>query len=472
MAGITSAGVGSGLDLEAIIAATVDAENTPKLARFEKQESAVNLQLTALGQIKADLSSFEDQVDILKDIDNFNKRISTVTQPSEANGGDSISVTSESTATAGTFEVEVQKMAKGSRMEAKDANAYSATTDVVTATGGTLTFTAGSKTFDITLSAGATLEDLRTAINGASDNFGVSANIINTGGATPLSKLVYTSDETGTGNDLTVSNTTAELDNVSTQAFGGLPGSGGMETKVSAQDAEITIDGIAVSSATNTFKDAIQDSTITVLREDTVDPTKTKATLTVATDQQFVKDTMKSFVDSFNALVTTLDTVVSSRSADATARGLRNTLINQMGTFVTGAGNLQTIYDIGIGLNKEGKLEIDSTAVNTLDEALTNSYDDVGTLFAGAGGIGETLAATTELYLQAGGIIKDQTTALEQQKDDIEDDRTTHAYRMELFEKRLREKYANLDVLIAGMRSQGSAITSSLANLPGFTRES
>lgn len=469
MAGITSAGVGSGLDLEAIIAATLDAESTPKLARFTKQESAVNLQLTALGQIKADLGKFEDSVDILKNIDSFNKRVSTVTQPSEANGGDSISVTSESTATPGTFKLEVMQMAKGSRAEANDANAYSATTDVVTASGGTMTFTAGTKTFDITLDAGATLEDLRTAINGSSDNFGVSANIINTGGATPLSKLVFTSSETGTGNDLAVTNSTAELDNVSTVANGG--GLGGMAMKVNAQDAKIEIDGIAVSSATNTFKDAIQDSTITVLREDTVDTSKTIATLSVATDQDFVKETMKSFVASFNALVGTLDTVVTSKSADATARGLRNTLVNQLGTFVTGAGKLETLWDIGIGLTKEGKLEIDSSAVNTLDEALTNSYDDVGTLFAGAGGIGEVLGNTVDLYLKSGGIIKDQTDALEQQKDGIEDDRTTHAYRMEVFEKRLREKYASLDVLIAGMRAQGSAITSSLANLPGFTRE-
>lgn len=110
---ITSAGVGSGLDLEAIIAATIDAENTPKLARFEKQESAVNLQLTALGQIKSDLSTFEDSVDILKDLTNFEKRTATVTQPDD--NGDVISVSAESTATAGSFDIDVKQLAQGSR---------------------------------------------------------------------------------------------------------------------------------------------------------------------------------------------------------------------------------------------------------------------------------------------------------------------------------------------------------------------
>lgn len=116
-------------------------------------------------------------------------------------------------------------------------------------------------------------------------------------------------------------------------------------------------------------------------------------------------------------------------------------------------------------------MEIKSDAVNTLDDALTNSYDDIGTLFAGAGGVAEVLGGTVDLYLQSGGIIKDQQDALNEQKSGIDDDREKHSYRMELFEERLREKYARLDVLIAGLRSQGTAVTASLSNLPGFTRK-
>lgn len=467
---ITSAGVGSGLDLEAIISATLEAEDAPKLARFEKQESAVNLELTALGQIKSDLSAFEDTVDILKELSNFEKRTATVTQPDDK--GDVISVSAESTATAGSFEIDVKQLAQGSRAVQDDASAYSATTDVVTASGGNLTFSAGSSTFSVNLAAGATLADLRTAINDASDNFGVSANIINTGTA---SKLVLTSSETGAGNDLSVTNDTAELDAVSTVANGGGPGGMAIATEDAAQDAIIEIDGIAVNSATNVFENAIQDTTITALRESPVDPNDNTKNLTagldIATDKDFVKETVNKFIESFNAVVSTLTTVIQSKSADSTARGIKNALINQVGTFVSGAGNLNSIYDVGIGLTKDGKLEVKSDAVNSLDDALTNSYDDIGTLFAGTGGVAQTLGDTIDLYLQSGGIIKDQQDALNQRKSSIEDDREKHAYRMELYEERLREKYARLDVLIAGLRSQGSAITSSLGSLPGFTRK-
>lgn len=458
---ITSAGVGSGLDLEAIIRATVDAENIPKLAQLDKRESALNLQITALGQMKSNLSTFNTQLEKLADINNFNMRTANVTQPTT--GGDLVSVTSESTATTGSFKISDVVMAKGSRLQSKAGSEFTSTTDVVTATGGNLFFTAGTSSFTVNLAAGATLEDLRTAINGASDNFGVSANIINTGTTT---NLVLTSSKTGAGNDLVISNDIDELDKVSTVPTGA---TAGLETNISASSASLEIDGIKVTSETNTFTNAIQDSTITVLRDsDPLDLTNDYAKLDVETDKDTVKATIEEFISSYNTLMDTLNTVATSKTADATARGLRRAIIDQMGTFVSGAGNLQSVYDIGFEMDKDNMLSLNATAVNTLDDALTNSYDDVGTLFAGTGGVATVLEATVDLYLNSSGVIKNQQDALDQAKKDVTQDRDNHAYRMDLFEKRLREKYASLDVLIAGMRSQGSAVTSALANLPGF----
>ncbi|CAH9054231.1 B-type flagellar hook-associated protein 2 [Pseudoalteromonas holothuriae] len=469
MPAITSAGVGSGLDLEAIISATLDAENAPKVDRFNKKESTLKVQLTALGQIKSDLSAFESSLDILKDISNFNKRTSTVTQPE---GGDVISVSSQSTATEGSFNIAVKQLSQGSRAVQSDAASYTSTTDVVSASGGTLTFAADGKSFDVTLAAGATLADLRTAINDNADNFGISANIINTGSS---SKLVYTSSVTGENNDLVVTNSTAELDNVSTNANGG--GNGGMviDPLDAARDAIIEIDGIEVTSSTNTFENAIQDSTITVKKESPTDPNDaTKlltANLNIATDQEFVKETLEKFVESYNKLMTTLDTMVTAKTVDATARGLRDTIVNQLSSVVSGAGSLETIYDAGFSLEKDRKLAIKTTGVNALSDVLNESYDDVGKLFAGTGNIADTLSETVDAYLKAGGLISDQTNALESDKRALVDDREKHAYRMERYEARLREKYASLDVLVAGLRSQGNAISASLSSLPGFVKK-
>jgi flagellar hook-associated protein 2 len=463
MAGITSAGVGSGLDLEAIIQVTVESEDAPKLALLDKKESSLNLHLTVLGQIKSDVSALQDSLKLLSDPESFNKRTATVTQPT---AGDVVSVSTTSEATAGSFELEVKQLAQGSRAVQDDANSYSSPTDVVSASGGTLTFTAGTNTFDITLAAGATLEDLRTAINDATGNFGISANIINTGGTTPLSKLVISSSETGDGNDLTITNTTAELDNVSTTANAG--GNGGMAiaTEDKAQDAIIIIDGIITNSSTNTFTDTIQDTTITALKVDTE-----LATLNIDTDKDFVKETIEKFVEGFNSAIKSLATAVLSKVTEGTARGLRNALINQVGNMVSGAGNLQTVYDLGFSLEKDNTLKIDSSSINSLAESLSESYDDIGTLFAGTDGIGTILNDTLEIYTKSTGIIAKQEDNVKLQKKGVDTDREKHEYRMEMFEKRIRSKYASLDVLIASMRAQGSAVTSALSNLPGFVRE-
>jgi flagellar hook-associated protein 2 len=460
MAGITSAGVGSGLDLESIIQVSVEAENAPKEARFVEKESSLNLQLTVLGQIKSDTSALTDAMEILSDIDNFTKRAATITQPSD---GDIIAVSTTSAATAGSFEVEVQQLAQGSRAVQDDANSYTATTDVVTASGGTLTFTAGAKTFDVTLAAGATLADLRQAINDATDNFGLTANIINTGGVSPLSKLVMSSDETGAGNDLSITSNTAELDKVSTTANGGAAGGMVIAPADQARDAIMIIDGISTSSSSNTFTDVIQDTNITALRVDT-----NKGTLNIQTDKESVRETIEKFVESFNSAILGLKTAVTSKVTDGTARGLRSALINQVGSLVAGAGNLQSIYDLGISLEKDNTLKIDSSK---LSDKLNESYDDIGTLFAGAGGVGLMINDTLELYTKSSGIISNQEDNVKLQQRDVESEREKHDYRMELYEERLRKKYASLDVLIASLRAQGSAVTSALSNLPGFTRE-
>jgi len=233
-----------------------------------------------------------------------------------------------------------------------------------------------------------------------------------------------------------------------------------------AQDAIMIIDGITTNSSTNTFSDTIQDITITALKVDTE-----KATLKIDTDKDFVRETIESFVKGFNTAMNTLDQVVTSRVTDGTARGLRSAMINQVSSMISGVCNLTSVYDLGLSLNKNNELEINSTGVNTLENSLNESYDDIGTLFASTGGVAQILKDTVDLYTSSTGIIKNQEDAVSQQLKGVETDKEKHEYRMEQFEKRLREKYASLDVLIASMRAQGTAVTSALSNLPGFTQK-
>ena len=465
MALITSAGVGSGLDLESIITATVDAENLPKLQNFAKKESEISVSLSSVGAIKSSLSSLDDVMEKLSDIENFNKRTATLTQPSS---GDLISVTTTAESTSASFNVEVIDLAQGSRA-VMDDNLFTSPTDVVTASGGNLTFTAGTKTFDINLAAGATLEELRVAINDSNDNFGVTANIINDGTS---SKLVLTSDETGTGNDLVITNDTAELDNVSTLANDGV-NPGGLKIALTdmAQDAVIEVDGISISSATNKFTDAIQDITITALKES---ENNEKAGLVIDVDKATVEDNINEFIEKFNNVIDTIDyhtKVGGALNGDSSMRSLKSQLVNTLSSMVTGAGGFETLYDIGLGLSKDGDLEKDSL-VRSLNDALSESYDDVGTIFTAPDGIATVFSGLLDNYLESDGALIFRENSLNAELKQLENDKNNHDYRMEQLEVTLRKKYSSLDVLIAQMQSSGSFLSSQLANLPGFTRES
>jgi len=463
MAAITSAGVGSGLDLESIIQATVNAEDLPRVQRFEKTKTRLSVELSGLGAVKSSLSAFQDIVKKLAELENFTKRSNTITQPAS---GDVISVASNDTATPGNFNIKVNQLAQGSR--ATTNAAFTSPSDVVSANGGKLTIAAGAKTFDIDIAAGATLEEVRSAINNSADNFGVSVNIINTGGASSESKLVITSSVTGAGNDLTITSDTAELDSLSTAAFaGGTPGLTIAAADI-AKDAIIEVDGIAINSSSNIFKDAIQDLTITATK---VSEGTESARLTVDYDKSGVEKLLGEFIDAYNNAIGTIDyhtQVGAALYGDSSIRSLRSQMTSSLSTVVSNADGFETLFDVGIGLTKDGTLE-KSSLVRSVSDALASNYTGVGKLFASENGVAKTFESFLETHLESKGSFTFREDNLNKSLKQLENDRESHDYRMTQLESGLRAKYASLDVLIAQMQSTGSYITQQLASLPGFT---
>lgn len=462
---ITSAGIGSGLDLESIISASVDAENVPKMNAFAAKDEALQVELSAIGEVKSALSQLQDTIEKLADPDNFNKRVANITQPT-SDDGDLISVTPTSDITPGDFKIEVVAIAQGSRALSEDG-LFASNEDVVSASGGTLSFSAGpDKTFDLTLDAGATLSDLRDAINDSDSNFGVTANIINTG---TEAKLVLTSAITGTGNDLVITNDNAELDNVSTLANAGGAGGIGIAAENTAKDAVIKVDGITITNDTNTFKDAVQDMTITAKRASVDNET---AKLSVDFDRESATTLVDELITNYNNVIGQLgfqSRIGKPLNGDSTIRSLSSQLVNALSTSLTDAGPFESIFDIGLGVNKEGYLE-KSTLVRSLNDALDNNFDDIGKAFAGENGIASKFETLLNNYVDTNGIMKQREDSLNGQISDLEDDVENHQFRMESLEARLREQYAGLDVLLAQMQSTQTYLSAQLASLPGFTR--
>jgi flagellar hook-associated protein 2 len=468
---ITSAGVGSGLDLESIIKASVDAENRPKMASFVAKEERLQVELSAVGEIKSAISKLNDTIEKLADPDNFGDRVANIRQPE---AGDIISVTPTSDISTGDFKVAVKQLAQGSRAVTAD-NAFADTSAVVTASGGTLTFAAGaSNNFNLTVAAGATLAELRDAINASEDNFGITANIVNTGDPAIGSKLVLTSNITGSGNDLVITSDTTEMNAIATYDATTNPTGMTIAANDQAQNAIITVDGLEVQSETNTFKDAVQDMTIKALEvsaDDGAGGLET-AKLNIDYDRGSITTLVDEFIANYNNLIGNIGfqtRIGKPLNGDASMRSLSAQLVTALSTPLSDAGPFESIFDIGLGVNKEGYLE-KSSLVRSLNDAMDENFDDIGKAFAGDNGVAKQLETLLGNYIDSGGLIKERETSLSGQLDDLEDDVANHEFRMASLEERLRKQYSGLDVLLAQMQQTQAYLGAQLSNLPGFTK--
>jgi len=453
MGSITSAGIGSGLDIESIITALVDAERVPKSFSLDRREINTQSTLTSISNLSSALSELDASIRKINSLSDFQKRTATVSDD------EFLTVTPSSLATSGSFDVTVVSLASATTTKADFAGVVA--TDPHGGSG-TLTFAAGSDSFTITVDATDSFNDIRKKINDAEDNFGVNVNIVNYSGGITFD---ITSTVTGTGNDLTITASDAslsEFDNVTGTMTDWGPG---------ALDAEIKINnGNSIYSNTNTFTDAVQDTTINVLKQTTTD-----ISVDIDVDKDAVKNSVSSFVNTLNSfidvvqgLTTVTDDTVGILTGDSTVRQLESQLRRVLSDLTEAdSGNISALADLGISTTDEGKFELDSAA---LDEVLNNEFDNVGEFFASdTVGLAARLEDLIGNYIGSGGVLKSREESLQGQLDRIADEREALSERIEALETRLRAKFGAMDVLVAQFNSTGSYLTQQLNNLPGFS---
>jgi len=191
---VSALGIGSGLDLESLVTQLVRAERTPRDQSISRRENQADVSLSGYGRLKSELDDLLESLQTLSDPRELRARAATINGSTGGEDGEPassyFSATATSSAATASYNVSVEQLAQGSK--AKSA-AFTGSDQVISASGGTLSFATanGENSFDISVGAGATLQDIANAINGSDDNFGVSASIVNTGGANPETRLIF-----------------------------------------------------------------------------------------------------------------------------------------------------------------------------------------------------------------------------------------------------------------------------------------
>lgn len=446
---ITAGGIGSGIDVNGLVQQLVAAEGQPVTERLDRKQASIQADLSAFGALKSALSRFQDAVEALQNQDNFLKQSATSTNT------DLFSVTADKDAVAGSYSVEVVRLAQAAKVRTDSFQ-----NDEVIGTGN-LSISLGSSSFNVAITDdNNTLAGIRDAINASEDNPGVRASIINVDGG---SRLILTSDELGQANDITVN----AIDDNAGDGFD-LGRLNTLTTIDVAQDALIRVDGQEVSRDSNSFSDVIDGVTFNLKKaeEGTIE------SLSVAQDNDAVRSRVQSFVSSYNALNNTINQLSAFNAetgaagallGDSALRGVQTQLRQTLTDAVQGV-DVSTLAELGVTTNQDnGNLQLDT---DRLDTALSGNFASVASLFASENGIAKRLDNVLERYTSENGVLDLRTNGLRSQLEGITEDRERLDRRLESIEARYRSQFTAMDILVGQLQSLSGFLDQQLANLP------
>ncbi|PIQ11942.1 MAG: flagellar hook protein [Hydrogenophilales bacterium CG_4_9_14_3_um_filter_59_35] len=462
---ISSAGIGSNLDVNTIVSQLMAIEQKP-LTTLNTKEAKFQAQLSTYGTIKGALSSLQSAVQGLTSSSTYTSMSASVSDATI------LSASATSSAAVGSYSIAVSQLAMN---HAVRSNVNYATED--TFKGGTLAIQIGGGTaVNVAIADGSTLADISSAINSA--NVGVSASVINDG---TTNRLVLTSNTTGSVGAITIS--------VTQTGTGGTPVSPGVVQNLNdfntvggslvdlqaATNAQFSVNGLAITRSSNTVTDVIGGVTLNLTKAGTIaSPVTTN--LTVSRNTGAVAGAIGAFVNAYNVAAKQLKSVsaydatnkqASILTGDSTVRNIQSKLSSLLQTSLSGiAGGIRSLSDIGITLQKDGTLATDTTK---LQAALNDPTQDVASLFASTTSNNKGIAVRFNEMLDgivgSSGLINGRTDGISQSIKDIGNRRDVLSRRLVDIEARYRAQFTKLDTLISSMNQTSTFLTQQLASI-------
>lgn len=463
--GLSSTGIGSGLQVEQIVSKLVALERQP-IAKLKSEASSMQTQLSVFSQVKSLMSTLSDAATKLAKGSTWDSMSAT------SSNAAAVTVNASGAASATSFGIGVQQLARGQSVASAPLGAAGATVG-----GGTLTIQLGrwgdtgaftentepATNVNVSIESTDTLAAVASKINSA--KAGVTATVLRDANG---ERLLVRSDKTGDESGFRIQVAESGGAGLKRLSFDPKDAPGiGMAANAAqyAQNAKATINGIAVESATNTFADTVPGLSFTALQ--TTAP-NAQVEVAVNSDTAALKKNIEDFVRSYNALNDLLTTSTKYDSetkkagalqGDSTSVSLQNTLRNMMASTAEGAVPFSRLADIGIDIKKGGKLEISG---EKLDVALKNPAA-LKALFAndaGAGSAANGLAvkvkAMTDKLLGFEGLLDNKSDALNASIKRNQSDQDRVDAKAAMVEKRLRAQYVALDVRMASLSTLSS----------------
>ena len=442
---------GSGLDIQGMINALVDAERVP-IFRLQNSIAEQQIKLASWSNVSRDMSDLQSKVERLTSFSSWQQLTS------ESSDENVATVSASDGAVNGRYDLNVSQLARAHRI-ASDAQA-----DTSSDLGLSGEFTLGG--VDITIAEGSSLKDIRDAINTASlsmaDDEKVRATLIDT-------TLVLERDQTGE----TEINIGRDRDKI-LKDLGILDKNKVKNELQTGLDMEATVNGIAVSRTSNTgLTDVIEGVTLNVKDTGT-------AELTVERDVASIRSMIEDFVSAYN---TALGTVENESSFDvgesSTGAGVLQgesslrTITQRLRGIATSTSTVgvdpafDSLRKIGIWTTGEAN-RIQIVDGEALDDALLNNFEEVEDLFRDFdGGILRNMRDYLDTVTRpVDGTLAGREGGVQNSIDENFDQIDRLERRLISFEEDLVFRFARLEESLARMNQQSAFISSLLPAAP------
>ena len=443
----SSAVSGSTLDVNSIVSQLMTLEQRP-LTALAKKGAGLQTKISALGSLKSVLSSLQTASSALipsagsSALQHFSAFKAVVADSTIA------TASTTSSAVAGTYSLNNIVLATSQQVR---KSGIAAPTEA-----GSLSIQVGTDTaVNVSIAAGSSLTNMVTAINAA--NTGVSATIINDG---EDDHLVLTANSTGEANTIKITGTGTGYDVFD---FNGTDTNNAWTQSTQAKDATLKINDIDIISASNTLTTAISGVTVNLTKAGST-------TLTLTRDTSSLTAGINAFVNAYNDFNSTSNSLGSyntttktaaTLNGDSTLRSAQNSvrsLISNVPAGITSA-DFQHLSDIGVSLQKDGSLSVDSSKLAT---AIGKNINGVANLVSAYGSAFKT---ATEGLIGTTGSITTRTEGINTSIKNIEKQYVAIEDRLSMIEARYRKQYSTLDVMLSTMSQTSSYLTQQLDNL-------
>jgi flagellar hook-associated protein 2 len=462
MATISSPGIGSGLDVKSIVSQLVALEKQP-LTNLKLEATTVQTKISTYGQIQSLVSSLSDAVSNLASVTGWNA------MNASSSNSNAVSASAIGGTLPTTFSVEVQTLAKPQNTASAailpvglPIGAGTISLAIGKWSGTPATFAIGAASaVDITVSATDTVSDVASKINGA--NAGVSATVLSDATG---EHLLLRSKTTGVNAGFQLS-VTSDADGLPADASGlSRLVVGGSLTQ--AADAAATVNGIPVSSATNTFDKTISGVTFNVSQLTTA-----PVDISISQDNSSVTSNINDFIKAYNALNDVLTDATKYDAAtktaglfqgDSSTLGMQSALHAAVQAVTTGSSVFHRLADVGITQLRGGDLTLDGTKLN----AAMSNRDEMKALFRNTGGgtadgIAVKLKTLTSNMLATDGFFKLKNDTYQSALDRNTKEQARVNQHATDVEAALNQKYSALDAKMSSLNALNAYVTQQVA---------